>query len=131
MNWILMLALFLATQGAQRPPQQTPPQQTPEPPHGQQPTTPPAQTPTTPPGRGGQGGGGGGFANAFPQHKADPAAAERGKALYGANCTFCHGVDARGGSGGPSLIRSGIVLKDQSGELITPIIQKGIGDKMT
>ena len=26
----------------------------------------------------------------------DPGAVERGKALYGVNCTFCHGADARG-----------------------------------
>ena len=44
------------------------------------------------------GGGGGGFANAYPQRPpADPAVVERGKALYGANCAFCHGQDARGG----------------------------------
>jgi mono/diheme cytochrome c family protein len=55
---------------------------------------------------------------------------ERGKALYGVNCTFCHGADARGGSGGPSLIRSQVVLNDKSGELITPLVQKGVADKM-
>jgi len=30
-----------------------------------------------------------------PRPPADPAAVERGKALYGVNCTFCHGTDAR------------------------------------
>src|SRR5712692_7105948 len=43
----------------------------------------------------------------------DPAAIERGKALYGVNCQFCHGADTRGGDSGPSLLRSGIVLDDQ------------------
>ena len=38
---------------------------------------------------------------------ADPAAIERGKALYGVNCQFCHGADARGGDSGPNLLRSG------------------------
>jgi len=42
----------------------------------------------------------GGFV-AYPQRPpGDPSAIERGKGLYGANCTFCHGVDARGGDGG-------------------------------
>ena len=44
---------------------------------------------------------------------ADPAAVERGKALYGVNCQFCHGADTRGGDSGPSLLRSGTVLDDQ------------------
>src|SRR5215467_13201715 len=91
---------------------------------------PAAQTPPQPPtegqqggrGRGagrGAGGGGGGFANAYPPRPpGDPAAIERGKALYGVHCTFCHGVDTRGGDSGPSLLRSLIVLDDQSGELI-------------
>src|SRR5580698_2633266 len=90
----------------------------------------PAQPPTQPPapaGRGGRGGGGGGgFANAFPQHPPqDPAMVERGKAMYGVNCQFCHGGDARGGEGGPNLLRAEVVLKDQNGEMIAPVIQNG------
>ena len=57
---------------------------------------------------------------------ADPAVVDRGKTIYGAQCAFCHGQDARGGSeGGPSLIRSEVVLKDQNGELIAPVVQNG------
>jgi mono/diheme cytochrome c family protein len=56
---------------------------------------------------------------------ADPAAVERGKALYGVNCQFCHGADTRGGDSGPSLLRSGIVLDDQHGELIAPVVRTG------
>jgi cytochrome c oxidase cbb3-type subunit 3 len=56
---------------------------------------------------------------------ADPAAIERGKAIYGVNCQFCHGVDTRGGDGGPSLLRSGIVLDDQRGELMAPVVRAG------
>jgi cytochrome c oxidase cbb3-type subunit III len=56
---------------------------------------------------------------------ADPAQAERGKALYGVRCTFCHGADARGGEGGPNLVRSGLVLNDIKGELIAPVVQNG------
>jgi cytochrome c oxidase cbb3-type subunit III len=100
------------------------------------PAQPPAQTPPgqAPPaagrGRGGGGGGGGGgFANAYPQHaQADAASIERGKALYGVNCTFCHGSDVRGGEGGPNLLRAQLVLNDQHGELITPIVQNGRPD---
>ena len=55
----------------------------------------------------------------------DPAAIERGKALYGVNCQFCHGADTRGGDGGPSLLRSSIVLADDHGELMGPIIRSG------
>src|SRR5215470_13685527 len=59
----------------------------------------------------------------------DPAAIERGKALYGVNCQFCHGADTRGGDGGPSLLRSGVVLDDQRGELIAPVVQNGRTDR--
>src|ERR1700720_4689791 len=77
-----------------------------------------AQPPAQPPaGRGGRGGGGGGgFANAYPQHPpGDPAMIQRGQALYGVNCQFCHGSDARGGEGGPNLLRAETVLNDQNG----------------
>src|SRR5208282_2537353 len=94
-----------------------------------------AQTPTQPPapapaGRGGRGGGGGGgFANAFPQHPpSDPAMVERGRALWGVNCNFCHGSDARGGEGGPNLLRSELVLNDMKGELIAPVVLNGRGE---
>src|SRR4051794_38471355 len=87
---------------------------------------PPAQAPPrAPAGRGG-GGGGGGFAAAFPQRPpADPAAVERGRAIYGVQCNFCHGSDARGGEGGPNLLRSQLVLNDQNGEAIGPVILNG------
>ena len=100
------------------------PAQPPTPPAGAQP---PAQTGGRA-GRGAPGRGGGGFANAFPQRTPDPAAVERGKALYGVHCNFCHGSDARGGEGGPNLLRSEVVLNDQNGEAIAPIVQNGRGD---
>jgi mono/diheme cytochrome c family protein len=56
---------------------------------------------------------------------ADPAAIERGTALYGVNCQFCHGADTRGGDSGPSLLRSGIVLDDDHGELMAPVVRAG------
>ena len=66
------------------------------------------------------------YANAFPQHApSDPAMVERGRAIYGVNCQFCHGSDARGGEGGPNLLRSETVLNDQKGELIALVVQNG------
>jgi cytochrome c oxidase cbb3-type subunit III len=59
----------------------------------------------------------------------DPAAIERGRALYSVNCTFCHGVDTRGGDGGPSLLRAATVLDDQRGELIAPVVKNGRADR--
>src|SRR5947207_12070876 len=84
-----------------------------------------------PPGQGGgRGRGGGGFADAFPPRSpGDPAAIERGRTLYGVHCTFCHGADTRGGDGGPSLLRSQIVLEDRGGELIAPVVKNGRVDR--
>jgi cytochrome c oxidase cbb3-type subunit 3 len=54
----------------------------------------------------------------------------RGKAVYGVNCTACHGADLRGGDqGGPSLLRSLVALSDQHGELVSPIIHGSRQDK--
>uniref|UniRef100_Q026L5 Cytochrome c, class I n=1 Tax=Solibacter usitatus (strain Ellin6076) TaxID=234267 RepID=Q026L5_SOLUE len=70
--------------------------------------------------------GGGGMRSAYPQRPpADPAAIDRGRGLYSVNCAFCHGSDARGGEGGPNLIRSQMVLDDKNGEGITPTVQNG------
>jgi mono/diheme cytochrome c family protein len=63
---------------------------------------------------------------AFPKRApADPAALERGKAIYGANCQFCHGADTRGGDAGPSLLRSQLVQDDRSGEVIAAVLAAG------
>lgn len=63
---------------------------------------------------------------AFPVHpQADAATLERGKAIYGVNCNFCHGSDARGGEGGPNLLRSDLVLNDKNGELIGQVVLNG------
>jgi cytochrome c oxidase cbb3-type subunit III len=69
----------------------------------------------------------GGFV-AYPARVVDAAAAARGKTVYGTYCAFCHGSDAHGGDGGgPSLLRSLVVLDDQNGELIGPIVKNGQG----
>jgi mono/diheme cytochrome c family protein len=75
-------------------------------------------------------GGQGGFV-AYPQRPvSDPAAVERGKALFSVNCGFCHGPDARGGdSGGPNLMRSDVVLLDDKGERIGQVVMMGRPDK--
>lgn len=56
----------------------------------------------------------------------DPAMVQRGEAIYGIYCRSCHGPDLRGGDlGGPNLLRSQLVLNDQSGEAIGPVIRQG------
>src|SRR5690349_18975138 len=81
-------------------------------------------------GRGGGPPGQGGFV-AYPQRPVtDPAAVDRGKALFSVNCAFCHGPDARGGdNGGPNLMRSDIVLLDEKGERIAQVVKPGRPDK--
>jgi mono/diheme cytochrome c family protein len=72
----------------------------------------------------------GGAVGAYPTRPpADPAALERGRGVYGTYCTFCHGGDTRGGDGGPSLLRSSVVLDDQNGELIGPVVLNGRPDR--
>ena len=67
---------------------------------------------------------------AYPDRpKAPQDVLDRGKATYGVSCAFCHGSDAGGGEGGPNLLRSGVVLEDQSGELIAPIVHGARIDK--
>ena len=57
---------------------------------------------------------------AFPARPAgDPATISRGKTLYGTNCAYCHGGDARGGeNGGTNLLRATAVMKDRFGETL-------------
>jgi mono/diheme cytochrome c family protein len=57
--------------------------------------------------------------------KEDPAAVERGGKLYVTNCGGCHGATARGGVGAPDLIRSILVLDDEKGILIAPVLRNG------
>lgn len=57
--------------------------------------------------------------------RADPEAAKRGQQFFRATCGFCHGADARGGDGGPDLVRSVLVLHDDNGSAIGPVIHAG------
>jgi mono/diheme cytochrome c family protein len=74
-------------------------------------------------GRGGRGGRG--EAAAVAGAKEDPAAVERGARAYAANCAGCHGNTARGNPGAPDLVRSMVVLTDEKGILISPILRNG------
>ena len=60
--------------------------------------------------------------------QAPPEVIERGKAAYSVSCAFCHGNDA-GGSVGPNLLRSEVVLQDKDGELIGPIVHGARADR--
>jgi cytochrome c oxidase cbb3-type subunit 3 len=120
LSWTLALT---HAQTAQQPPAPPAGAQTPPP----APQTPPAPTPQQPAAGGGRQGGRGGQPATFPAQQrppGDPALIERGRGIYSATCTACHGGDLRGGQlGGPNLLRSLVVLNDQEGELILPIVR--------
>ena len=111
---LFAFTILVATAGGQAPQQQPPP-------------APGGQPPGPVPGGGRQGRG------VFPQQQraaGDPELTERGRTIYSVTCSSCHGVDARGGQlGGPNLLRSQLVLADQDGEAVIPVILKGRPDK--
>src|SRR5881227_432699 len=89
--------------------------------------TPPRPAPATPAGRGGRGD----RAPDYPMRPpAPPERLAHGQQLFRSNCSFCHGSDARGGETGPNLVRDQVVLADQQGELIAPVVQNGIPSRM-
>lgn len=59
----------------------------------------------------------------------DTAAVERGKQLLAQECGFCHGANARGGSGGPDITRSTIVLEDENGKQLGEFLRVGRPDR--
>lgn len=59
----------------------------------------------------------------------ESAAVERGKNTFFVNCGFCHGGNARGGDGGPDLIRSVIVLDDEKGKELGEFLKIGRPDR--
>jgi cytochrome c oxidase cbb3-type subunit 3 len=121
----LSIVARLAAQGQQPQPvpAQPPPAQAPAP------QAPPPQTPPGPATPGGAGRGGRGQVATFPAQQrppGDPALIARGKSLFEVNCRLCHGADLRGGDmGGVNLLRSDLVLRDQHGELILPVVHGG------
>lgn len=52
-------------------------------------------------------------------------AVERGQKQFVVQCGSCHGANARGDDDGPDLVRSEIVLDDEQGSLIGPLLRKG------
>ena len=59
----------------------------------------------------------------------DQAAVERGRALLVEHCGFCHGANARGGSGGPDLTRSVMVQEDEGGKQLGAFLRVGRPDR--
>jgi mono/diheme cytochrome c family protein len=59
----------------------------------------------------------------------DQAAVERGTALQVEHCGFCHGANARGGSGGPDLTRSVVVQEDEGGKQLGAFLRVGRPDR--
>ena len=59
----------------------------------------------------------------------DAAAVERGGQLLGQECGFCHGANARGGSGGPDLTRSALVQEDENGKQLGEFLHVGRPDR--
>jgi len=71
---------------------------------------------------------GGGFTGrGYPVY--DPVAVARGQKAFVSACGFCHGANAKGGESGPDLLRSVLVLDDDNGERIGPVILNGRADK--
>src|SRR5262245_66273192 len=59
----------------------------------------------------------------------DQAAVDRGKGLLVEQCGFCHGANARGGSGGPDLTRSTLVQEDDEGKQLGDFLRAGRPDR--
>jgi mono/diheme cytochrome c family protein len=55
----------------------------------------------------------------------DPAEVDKGRAIWSAECVTCHGANARGGDGGPNLVRSPLVLHDRYGSGLGPFLKEG------
>ena len=91
-------------------------QNAPPPPGGTQQSRPPAA-------RRGFAGGGAGY------EEVPPEVLDRGQKLYQANCSFCHGANAKGGESGPNLVRSLVVLHDEHGAQIGQVVLNGRPDK--
>jgi cytochrome c oxidase cbb3-type subunit 3 len=60
---------------------------------------------------------------------ADTASIERGQQVFKAECGFCHGSNARGGSSGPDLTRSLVVQTDEDGKQLGEFLRVGRPDR--
>ena len=54
-----------------------------------------------------------------------PEQIEAGRVQFAAQCGFCHGRDAAGGTGGADLTRSTLVAEDVRGDRLGPMIRAG------
>jgi cytochrome c oxidase cbb3-type subunit III len=59
----------------------------------------------------------------------DQASVDRGADVLVNQCGFCHGSNARGGSSGPDLTRSGLVQDDEGGKQLAAFLRTGRPDK--
>jgi mono/diheme cytochrome c family protein len=64
-------------------------------------------------------------AGANDKHIVDNAAADRGRAVWAAQCINCHGTTARGTDKGANLVRSDMMWSDRYGSDLGPFLQKG------
>ena len=64
-----------------------------------------------------------------PPPKYDPVSVERGKTTFVGACGFCHGSNGKGGEKGPDLLRSVVVLDDENGNTIGPVVLRGRPEK--
>lgn len=55
--------------------------------------------------------------------------AEAGREPFAANCGFCHGRDAAGGSSGPDLTHSELLTADKDGKQLAELLRSGRPDK--
>lgn len=55
----------------------------------------------------------------------DAAEVDRGAVIWKAECSACHGADARGGPRGANLVRSSLVLHDRYGSGLGPFLKEG------
>jgi mono/diheme cytochrome c family protein len=88
-----------------------------------------AQEPRSTPNSSAIGANGGVSAAAIAGSGQDAAAYERGGKVFGMYCAGCHGIAGKGGPGAPDLIRSVLVLDDEKGILIAPVIRQGRPDQ--
>jgi cytochrome c oxidase cbb3-type subunit III len=70
-----------------------------------------------------------GSPSAIAASKQDPVAVERGGPLFVAKCGGCHGATAKGTNRAPDLVRSLLMLDDEKGLLVGPVIRNGRPDK--
>lgn len=113
------LSGLVLAQGAATPPVQAPAQAGPAPA--------PAGRGAGQAGRQGGAQGGGARRGGFTQFTRELASQDvivRGKSLYEAQCASCHMADLRGSATGPNLLRSGVALADQHGELVEAAVAK-------